>query len=48
MTPEEYRNDTKRFELEYTEVTHSLHSAERFYSREESKELLKKYCTILE
>lgn len=47
MTPEEYRNDAKHFELERTEVIHSLHSAERFYSREESKELLEKYCTIL-
>lgn len=44
MTPEEYRNYAKRFELETVEAGHSLHSAEHFYSREESRELLQKYC----
>lgn len=41
MTPEEYRNYAKRFELESMEVIHSLYSTERFYSREESIEMLK-------
>lgn len=43
MTPEEYRSYTQKLHLESAAVRHSLHSAERFYSREESLTLLKKY-----
>ena len=40
MTPEEYRNHAKHFMVESIEVVHSLQSAERFYSHEESKKML--------
>ena len=43
MTPEEYRGYTKKLHLESAAVRHSLHSAERFYSKEESLTLLNKY-----
>ena len=43
MTPEEYRDHAKKLHLESAAVRHSLHSAERFHSKEESLILLEKY-----
>lgn len=43
MTPEEYSRYASRFHLESAVVHRSLHSMERFYSREESLKLLEKY-----
>ena len=44
MTPEEYSRYTKRLHLEAAAIRHSLHSVERFYSRQESLKLIEKYC----
>lgn len=43
MTPEEYSRHARQTRLESTIVRHSLHSVERFYSREDSLKLLKQY-----
>ena len=43
MTPEEYSRYAKRTHLEATAVRHSLHSVERFYSRQDSQILRDKY-----
>lgn len=43
MTPEEYSQSKRKMQLEAHQVHHSLHSVERFYSREDSLKLLKKY-----
>jgi AraC-like DNA-binding protein len=43
MTPEEYSRYAKRTHLESTAVRHSLHSVERFYSRQDSQILRDKY-----
>lgn len=43
MTPEQYSQFAQRHQLEKTAVRHSLHSVERFYTREESLKLLQKY-----
>jgi len=40
MTPEEYRNSMKAAKPERTVLRHSLHSMERFYSREDSLKLV--------
>ncbi|MBR2045270.1 MAG: helix-turn-helix transcriptional regulator, partial [Agathobacter sp.] len=41
MTPEEYRNHIKSEKPERSVIRHSLHSVERFYSREDSLKLVK-------
>lgn len=43
MTPEEYSRQTGTPALNAAKVHHSLHSLERFYSREQSLELLRKF-----
>lgn len=43
MTPEEYSRYARRMHLESAAIRHSLHSAERFYSRQESLSLMEKY-----
>ena len=43
MTPEEYSSYTKRLHLESAAVRQSLHSVERFYSREESLRLARRF-----
>ena len=43
MTPEEYRRQAQRPAGESAAVKHSLHSLERFYTREQSLELLNQY-----
>lgn len=43
MTPEEYSRYTKRLHLESTPMRHSLHSVERFPSRQESLKLVEKH-----
>lgn len=43
MTPEQYSQYKSKEQLESAQVWHSLHSAETFYSREDSLALLKKY-----
>lgn len=43
MTPESYRAYSKRQHLESAAVRHSLHSVERFYSRDESLMLTSKF-----
>ena len=43
MTPEEYRNHLKSEKPERSVVRHSLHSTERFYSREDSVKLVEQY-----
>lgn len=43
MTPEEYSRFARKRQLESPAVRHSLHSVERFYSREESIKLMKRY-----
>lgn len=43
MTPEEYARYASRFPLESAVAHHSIHSMERFYSREESLKLLEQY-----
>lgn len=43
MTPEEYARYASRFQLENAVAHHSIHSMERFYTREESLTLLQKY-----
>lgn len=43
MTPEEYRKYSEKRRLETPSVRHSLHSVERFYSREESLDLIERY-----
>ncbi len=43
MTPEEYRNHLKTEKPEQSIVRHSLHSMERFYSREDSVKLVEQY-----
>ncbi len=43
MTPEEYRKYTQKRRLEMTTVRHSLHSVERFYTKEESLTLMHKF-----
>lgn len=41
MTPEQYSHSTQQQKMEKKAVRHSLHSVERFYSREESLTILK-------
>ena len=43
MTPEEYRNHLKSEKPERSVVRRSLHSMERFYSREDSVKLIEQY-----
>ena len=43
MTPEEYRHHTRNSNPERTVLRHSLHSVERFYSREDSIKLVEQY-----
>ena len=43
MTPEEYARDTSRFQLESAVAHRSIHSMERFYTREESLIFIEKY-----
>lgn len=43
MTPEEYSRSAGRLQLENAVVHHSIHSMERFYSREDSLKLLRNY-----
>lgn len=43
MTPEEYRCYARKTQLESAVVRRSIHSMERFYTREESLKLLKQY-----
>lgn len=43
MTPEEYRNHLRSEKPERSVVRHSLHSVERFYSREDSVKLVEQY-----
>lgn len=43
MTPEEYSKSADRSFLESSAVRRSIHSTERFYSREESLELVEQY-----
>lgn len=43
MTPEEYRHYIKNANPERTVLRHSLHSVERFYSREDSLKLVEHY-----
>jgi len=43
MTPEQYSQFAQKRHLEKAVVRHSLHSVERFYSREESLKILKNY-----
>ena len=43
MTPEAYSHFSKKRQLEASPVRHSLHSVERFYSREESLKLITLY-----
>lgn len=43
MTPEEYSRHARRAQLESSAIRHSLHSVERFYSRQESQMLREKY-----
>ncbi len=43
MTPEEYSHYAKKLQLERAVVYRSLHSMERFYSREDSLQILQKY-----
>lgn len=45
MTPEQYSQYKSKMQLETYIVRHSLHSAEKFYSREDSLKLLKRYIT---
>ena len=40
MTPEEYRYSLKTAKPERTVLRHSLHSMERFYSREDSLKIV--------
>ncbi|MBQ7002238.1 MAG: helix-turn-helix transcriptional regulator [Oscillospiraceae bacterium] len=42
MTPEEYSHYAQKLQLETSSVRHSLHSVERFYTREESLKLVDK------
>lgn len=48
MTPEEYRRRSQSPVQEETHVHHSVHSLERFYSREKSLELLDQACARLD
>ena len=48
MTPEEYRRRSQSHVQEETHVHHSVHSLERFYSREKSLELLDQACARLD
>lgn len=43
MSPEEYSRNASRCQLESAVVHRSIHSMERFYSREDSLEILEKY-----
>lgn len=43
MTPAEYGRHARQMRLESAVVRHSLHSVERFYSREDSLRLLRQY-----
>ena len=43
MTPEEYSRYAQKLQLETSSVRHSLHSVERFYTREESLKLVDTY-----
>ena len=43
MTPEEYSRQPQSPVLDEMQVHHSLHSLERFYSREKSLELLDRF-----
>ena len=43
MTPEEYSRHTHRLHLESAAIRHSLHSVERFYTRQESLALIEKF-----
>ena len=43
MTPEEYRQQVERPKQESAEVKHSLHSLERFYTREQSLALWERF-----
>lgn len=47
MTPEEYSRQTTTPAQNTAKVHHSLHSLERFYTREQSLELLKKYAALI-
>lgn len=44
MTPEEYRRYAHGLPIESASIHRSLHSSERFYSRQESLNLAEKYC----
>lgn len=44
MTPEEYRRQRETPVLDAAKVRHSLHSLERFYTREQSLELLRRFA----
>lgn len=46
MTPEEYRLQAERPEQDSAAVKHSLHSLERFYTREQSLALLEKFLAL--
>lgn len=46
MTPEEYRNHLKHEKPERSVIRNSIHSAERFYSREDSVKLIKQYFML--
>ena len=43
MTPEEYARCTSKLQMESAVVHHSIHSMERFYSREDSLKILRNY-----
>lgn len=45
MTPEQYSQYKSKIQPETVPVRHSLHSAEKFYSREDSLKLLAQYLT---
>lgn len=46
MTPEAYSRQTRNRPAQEAVVRHSLHSVERFYSREESLKLLRQYLAV--
>ncbi len=46
MTPEEYRQQAQHPQQESVEVKHSLHSLERFYTREQSLALWERFSKI--